>query len=85
MAETQPGGMDRKVAAQIRAVMGWRGVNQTELARWLDVQRPWLSRRLRGAVGFHLEDVARIASALGLTTVELTTVELPGPIDHNAP
>jgi len=44
---------------------------QTWLAAQLGVSAFWISRRMSGAVNFDLEDLDRIATALGTTLADL--------------
>lgn len=53
------------VAGEIRAMMGRRGINQTQLAEQMGVTPMWLSRRIKAArVAVDVSDLALIADAL---------------------
>lgn len=43
-----------------------RGMNQTELARRLDVGPSWVNKRVRGHLAVEADDVCRLARALGV-------------------
>lgn len=60
-----------RVAAQIRAEMGWQGIRQSQLARLLGENDTWLSMRLRGLVPINLNELQRIAAALNVEAVDL--------------
>lgn len=63
------------VAAEIRAWMGRLGVRQSELARKLGESDQWLSMRLRGRTPLDINEILRIARALGVDLYQL----LPSP------
>lgn len=63
------------VAAEIRASMGRLGVRQSELARKLGESDQWLSMRLRGRTPLNINEILRIARALGVDLYQL----LPSP------
>jgi len=63
------------VAAEIRAWMGRLDVRQSELARKLGESDQWLSMRLRGRTPLDINEMQRIARALGIGVHEL----LPNP------
>lgn len=77
-----------RVAARIRAVMGWQMVRQSHLARRLGENDTWLSMRLRGLIPINLNELQRIADALNVEAADLlprssdehvvTTVGQPG-------
>lgn len=59
------------VAAEIRAWMGRLQVKQSQLARKLGENDQWLSMRLRGNTPLDLNEVQRIADALGILVINL--------------
>lgn len=63
------------VAAEVRAMMGRLDVRQAELARRLGENDQWLSIRLRGRAAIDINDLHRIARALGVGIHDL----LPAP------
>lgn len=63
------------VAAEIRAQMGRLDVRQSELARRMGENDQWLSTRLKGRTPIDVNELSRIAKALGLGIHEL----LPSP------
>jgi transcriptional regulator with XRE-family HTH domain len=91
---TATGSLTQRVAAQIRAYMAYNQVRQSKLARDMGVNEQWLSVRLRGVQPIDLNDLERIASALGAKVGDLlprtertptvTSVEPSTPI-HGVP
>ncbi|ROO51037.1 helix-turn-helix protein [Micromonospora sp. Llam0] len=63
------------VAEEIRALQGRRRVSGRELARRLGETPSWVNYRLTGVTPINLNDLERIATALGVTVVDL----LPTP------
>lgn len=63
-----------RAAEEIRALMGRKRISGAELARRLDVSPMWVSYRLAGKQEIGLTDLERIASALGVTPVDLLPV-----------
>lgn len=53
-----------RVAAEIRAHLGRYNITGRELARRLDEQQNWVSRRLSGTVTITVNDLLRIARVL---------------------
>jgi transcriptional regulator with XRE-family HTH domain len=58
-------------SAEIRAHLARRSITREELADVMDVHRDWLNRRLKGSVGVTLEDLQKIADALGVPVTDL--------------
>lgn len=65
------GGLNAAVAAEIRAILARRGWKQSQLAQRLGVQEMWVSRRLRGINAITVDDLERIADALGIKPANL--------------
>jgi transcriptional regulator with XRE-family HTH domain len=65
------GDLNAAVAAEIRAILARRRWRQTQLAERLGVHEMWVSRRLRGVNAITVDDLERIADALGMKPVEL--------------
>lgn len=63
------------VAAEIRAQMGRLDVRQSELARRMGETDQWMSMRLKGRTPIDINELSRIAKALGLGVHQL----LPSP------
>jgi len=63
------------VAAEIRAQMGRLDVRQSELARRMGETDQWMSMRLKGRTPIDVNELSRIAKALGIGVHEL----LPPP------
>lgn len=63
------------VAANVRAELGRQNMSRAELARRLDVAEMWLSRRLTGRTPITVEDLGRIATALGVPAGSLLPVD----------
>lgn len=59
------------VAAEIRAWMGRLDVRQSELARRMGENDQWMSTRLKGRTPIDLNELQRIAHALGLSVLDL--------------
>jgi hypothetical protein len=59
------------VAAEIRAWMGRLDVRQSELARRLGETDQWMSMRLKGRTPIDLNELQRVATALGLSVLDL--------------
>jgi transcriptional regulator with XRE-family HTH domain len=62
-------------AEEIRALMGRRDINKTELARRLGVSDMWVGRRLRGKLPIDIDDLQRIAVVLGVVAGDLLPKE----------
>jgi transcriptional regulator with XRE-family HTH domain len=74
MEQQEPGAVTKlnaAVAAEIRAILARRGWKQSQLAERLGVHEMWVSRRLRGVNAISVDDLERIAAALGMKPVEL--------------
>lgn len=63
MTETEQATTQR-VAANVRAEMARRQINQTDLAARLGRSQAWISRRLVGAVPFDVAELDSIAAIL---------------------
>lgn len=63
--------LSAQVAAEIRAWMGRLDVRQSELARRLKETDQWVSMRLKGRTPIDLNELQRIASALGIEVGQL--------------
>lgn len=73
-----PQRVNEVIAAEVRAVMGRRRVNQTQLARRLDMSQAALSRRLGGETPFDVVELTRIAIVLNTTMHELIPESVTG-------
>src|SRR5258708_821447 len=60
-----------RTAAHIRAVMAYYGTTQREVARKIGVNDQWMSVRMRGTQPIDLNDLEKIADALGVDPVDL--------------
>lgn len=69
-------------AAEIRAWMGRLQVRQSVLARRLGENDQWLSVRLRGVTPIDLNDLQRIAAALGVRPVDLLPKTASEQVGH---
>lgn len=68
--------LSESVASEIRAEMGRKGITQSTLAVELGESQPWLSRRINSGAGrtpLDVNDLDRIAAALGLSAADLVT------------
>jgi DNA-binding Xre family transcriptional regulator len=59
------------IASNIRAMMGRRTINQTELGRRLGTSQAWVSRHVNGSVAFTTDELVRVAQALGCDLADL--------------
>ncbi len=59
------------VAAEVRAWMGRRGVNQRQLAELLGEDTFWVSRRVHARARLTVDDLVRIARVLGCSIHDL--------------
>ncbi len=65
------GPLTELVASEIRAWMGREEITRRELARRLHTTHTWVTTRIRGEVPIDLNDLQRIAEALGVPWMEL--------------
>jgi transcriptional regulator with XRE-family HTH domain len=63
------------VAEEIRVLLARRMMSASELGRRVGMTQPYISRRLTGETAFDIDDLAKIADALGVEVAEL----LPRP------
>lgn len=68
MAVIQPG---EAVAANVKAEMARRSHSQNTFAPLVGMRQQALSRRLSGKTAFTIDELARIAAALGVPLVDL--------------
>lgn len=54
------------VAAEVRAEMARRRVNQREVGEILGIPQSQVSRRLRGVIAFNTDELGRLADAWGI-------------------
>lgn len=57
--------------SEIKALMGRRDLNKTEIAKRLGVSDMWVGRRLRGDIPIGLDELQRIATVLDTDPMEL--------------
>lgn len=67
-----------RVAAEIRAELGRQGITALEIAQRLSVSRSWMSYRLTGQQVIDLDDVEKIAAALGVPISQLLPLDTTG-------
>lgn len=67
--------MRQRVAEEIRVLLARRRISGSELARRVGVTQSHMSRRLTGETAFDVDDLERIADALGVEVASL----LPAP------
>lgn len=60
------------IAGNIRAEVSRREINQTDLARHLDMSQAQLSNRLRGRIEFRPSEIEKIAEFMSVDIEELT-------------
>jgi transcriptional regulator with XRE-family HTH domain len=63
--------MRERAAEEIRVLLARRRMSGSELARRIGQTQPYLSRRLTGEVALDVDDLERIAQALGVSITEL--------------
>lgn len=63
--------LSERVAEEIRVVMARRKMRQSQLARQMGSNEQWLSVRLRGVQEIGLNDLGRIADALGMSASQI--------------
>jgi transcriptional regulator with XRE-family HTH domain len=63
--------LSARVAANIRALMAYKQIRQSQLARRIDKGEQWLSVRLRGVQEIGLNDLDLIAGALEIDPADL--------------
>lgn len=68
--------LTERVAEEIRGWMGKRRLSQAALARQLGVSKMWVSYRLSGAQPIDVNDLERIARALGVAVAELLPADI---------
>jgi transcriptional regulator with XRE-family HTH domain len=67
--------LTERAAAEIRAELGRQNISRTELARRMGVERMWLYHRLSGSTLLRVDDIERIAAALGVPVAQLLPAE----------
>lgn len=75
----QPARLNDRVAAEVRANMARVRMTQTELAEVLGLTQSVVSKRLRGKIAFTVEDLEKIAGALGVHPAVLLGGYSPSP------
>lgn len=60
-----------RIGANIRAEMARAGMSQTSLAAVLGISQPAVSKRLLGKQAFDVDELTRVADALGLDPASL--------------
>lgn len=68
--------MNRAVGAEIRAWLGRRGKTQRWLSEELELSAMGVSRRLKGEIPFRIDELLRVAPALGISLGQLLGEEL---------
>ena len=63
--------LSMRIAEEIRVLMVRKRVNQKQLAQRLNVSAMWVSGRLTGQTEIAVNDLPRIASALGVPMLDL--------------
>jgi len=75
---TSPTPLTARVAAHIRALMAYRQIRQSQMARRIGKGEQWLSVRLRGVQEIGLNDLDLIAGALEVEPADLMRPGGPG-------
>lgn len=76
--------LTERVAEEIRGWMGRRRLSQAALARQLGVSKMWVSYRLSGTQPIDLNDLDRIARALGVAVADLLPPDVRRASDNRA-
>ena len=63
--------MRERVAEEIRVLLARRRMSASELARQAGMTQPYISRRLTGEIAFDVDDLDKIAVALGVKPADL--------------
>lgn len=63
---TQPARLTDRVAAEVRAGMARSRMTQTDLAEVLGLTQSVVSKRLRGKIAFSVDELEKVADALGV-------------------
>ena len=70
------------VAAEIRALLGRRGMSQSQLSQVIGISQPQLSKRLKGLIPFDLDELVLLADYFGVSVGslfgEMTNTPRPG-------
>ncbi|KQY58359.1 hypothetical protein ASD11_01440 [Aeromicrobium sp. Root495] len=61
------------VAAEVRAVMGRKQISGADLSDSTGIARSTLARKINGRVGFTVDEIFTIASALEVSVVDLVS------------
>jgi len=67
--------MSARAAEEIRALLGRRGINKSELARRLNVSHTWVTNRLTGSQEIGVNELGKIAVILGVDVADLLPKE----------
>lgn len=78
-------GLSAVVAEEIRAQMGRQRITKAELSRRMGVSEVWIGRRLNGQMPIGLDDLERIATALGVAPADILPPRVAArPRQHEA-
>lgn len=73
------------VAARLRVHTMRRRIKQQEIADALGEAQPWVSRKLRGQSPITLDELDRLATAVGVSVIDLLPERLKTPTDGYVP
>lgn len=71
MTNPDTGSLTARALAEIRAELGRQDLTRQQLAERLGVERMWVYYRLSGETSLRVDDVERIAAALGVPVTQL--------------
>lgn len=69
--QMRPAKLRERTAEELRVILARRRMSGSELARRTGLKQAYVSRRMTGEVAFDLDDLEVIATALGVTVMEL--------------
>lgn len=71
--------MRQRVAEEVRVALARRRLSASELARRMGVTQRYISRRLTAEIAFDVDDLQRIARALGVAVADLLPADAHQP------
>lgn len=71
LAAVTPAQLSKAVGAEVRRLLGERGMSGNQLAKAAGLEQTGVARKLRGTGVFTLDDLAAIAPVLEVTVTEL--------------
>jgi predicted XRE-type DNA-binding protein len=75
----RPTGLVEQVAAEVRAQMARAQISQHQLAEILEIPQSSVSKRLRGKIAFRVDELEKLAAALGVHPAAFLGVNVNTP------